>query len=120
MATTYEHPQLEGLPVLSTISSAEDVKITDVDRDSKDGALDEKDVYSPSVDSGSKEFDDAKYVNGEPVITTGKDVSRFAVDLRDDEDPAITFRSMVLGTVFAGLGAALVQVYLHHNSPLSI
>ena len=50
------------------------------------------------------------YVKGEPVITTGLDVSRFLVDTRDDGDPAITFRSMVIGTVFAGLGAALCQV----------
>lgn len=51
-----------------------------------------------------------KYVNGEPVITTGQDVSNFLFDIRDDGDPALTFRSFVLGTVFAGLGAALCQV----------
>lgn len=50
------------------------------------------------------------FVNGEPVISTGKDVSRFVVDLRDDEDPSLTFRSIVLGSVFAGLGATLYQV----------
>jgi len=48
--------------------------------------------------------------NGEPVITTGQDVSYFAVDLRDDGDQALTFRSIFLGTMFAGMGAALVQV----------
>lgn len=53
---------------------------------------------------------DVQLVNGEPVITTGRDVSRFLVDTRDDGDPALTFRSMFLGTVFAGLGAALYQV----------
>ncbi|PIL26670.1 transporter [Ganoderma sinense ZZ0214-1] len=52
------------------------------------------------------------YVKGEPVITTGLDVSRFLVDTRDDGDPALTFRSLVIGTVFAGLGAALCQIYL--------
>jgi hypothetical protein len=56
--------------------------------------------------------DSVKYVNGEPVITTGKDVSRFAVELRDDGDQALTLRSILLGTVFAGLGAALRQVRL--------
>ena len=58
----------------------------------------------------SLEDDEVSYVNGEPVITTGRDVSRFLVDVRDDGDPALTFRSFVLGTVFAGLGASLVQV----------
>ncbi|TFY79230.1 hypothetical protein EWM64_g4787 [Hericium alpestre] len=50
-------------------------------------------------------------VNGEPVITSGRDISRYIVDLRDDGDPPLTFRSVVLGTVFGGLGAALYQIY---------
>jgi hypothetical protein len=49
-------------------------------------------------------------VNGEPVITNGIDVSKHLVDPRDDEDPPFTFRSVVLGTVIGGLGAALYQV----------
>jgi hypothetical protein len=48
--------------------------------------------------------------NGEPVITTGHDVSRFVVDIRDDQVPALTFRSIVLGTLFGAMGAALSQV----------
>ena len=51
-----------------------------------------------------------QYVKGEPVIANGKDVSRYLVDLRDDEDPPFTFRSFVLGTVIGGLGSALYQV----------
>ncbi|KAF9460047.1 oligopeptide transporter [Collybia nuda] len=51
-------------------------------------------------------------LKGEPVVTTGKDVSRFVVDLRDDGETALTFRSLCLGTVLAGLGAALCQIYL--------
>ena len=66
-----------------------------------------------SVDADEKGCEvDEKLLDedGEPVITTGKDVSYFAVDLRDDGDQALTFRSIFLGTVFAGMGAALVQV----------
>jgi hypothetical protein len=48
--------------------------------------------------------------NGEPIINSGVDVSKFIVDLRDDGDEAVTFRSLALGTVIAGLGAALSQV----------
>lgn len=76
---------------------------------------DEKQAYldpgTASLDSDSI-YSDTVFVNGEPVVTTGKDVSRFVVDLRDDGDPSLTFRSLVLGTVFAGLGAALCQVCL--------
>ena len=73
---------------------------------------DEK-VASP-LDKSSSGLEDAdektQYVNGEPVITSGGDVSRFIVDLRDDQDPPFTFRSVVLGTVIGGLGAAFDQV----------
>ena len=64
-----------------------------------------------NIDENSLE-DDSKqtFHNGEPVIADGRDVSRFVVDIRDDEDPALTFRSMFLGTIFAGMGAALSQV----------
>ncbi|KAF9225684.1 OPT superfamily oligopeptide transporter [Gyrodon lividus] len=55
--------------------------------------------------------DEVVYINGEPVVTTGRDVSRFLVDLRDDGDQALSFRSLFLGTVFAGLGAAICEIY---------
>ncbi|KZV61284.1 OPT superfamily oligopeptide transporter [Peniophora sp. CONT] len=54
---------------------------------------------------------EVRYVNGEPVVQDGKDVSRFVIDLRDDGDEAFTFRGLVLGTIFGGLGAALYQIY---------
>ena len=33
-----------------------------------------------------RENDEVLYLNGEPVITTGRDVSRFLVDIRDTEE----------------------------------
>ena len=72
--------------------------------------VDEK-ILHYNIDGNAYE-DDSNLVlhNGEPIITTGNDVSRFVVDIRDDEDRALTFRSMFLGTIFAGMGAALSQV----------
>jgi hypothetical protein len=84
--------------------------------DEKSVSVDEKEaVLDPDLDkisSGLEDIVDEKprYVNGEPVIANGRDVSRYLVDLRDDEDPPFTFRSAVLGTVIGGLGAALYQV----------
>jgi len=71
---------------------------------------DEKGCEVP--DFGGEGEEKHLYHDGEPVITTGKDVSYFAVDLRDDGDQALTFRSIFLGTMFAGMGAALVQVWV--------
>ena len=56
------------------------------------------------------QFGTTRFVRGEPVITTGADVSNYAVDVRDDGDEALTFRSFSIGTVVAGLGAALAEV----------
>ena len=69
----------------------------------------------PDLDKSTSGFEESvdeepQYVNGEPVINNGRDVSRYLVDLRDDEDPPFTFRAAVLGTVIGGLGAALYQV----------
>ncbi|KAF9492268.1 oligopeptide transporter [Pleurotus eryngii] len=47
----------------------------------------------------------------EHIISTGQDVSRYLVDVRDDGETALTFRSFVIGTIFAGLGATLSQIY---------
>lgn len=68
----------------------------------------------PCVNLGSDEK--ASLLSKEPVITSGEDVSRYLVDTRDDHDPALTFRSLFLGTIFAGLGAALCQVRDSHRN----
>lgn len=63
---------------------------------------------------------DAIFVKGEPVIATGRDVSFYLVDPRDDGDPALTFRSLFIGTIFACLGAALCQIYAFKPVQVSV
>ncbi|EPT05439.1 hypothetical protein FOMPIDRAFT_1027098 [Fomitopsis schrenkii] len=70
------------------------------------GTLEKQASHEASTGDG-----DTSFLKGEPVITTGEDVSKYVVDLRDDMDPAITFRSLFLGTIWAGLGAAVQQIY---------
>ena len=79
-------------------------------QEKKEIILDEKEIQHIIDDNPL--VDDSKPIlhNGVPVITTGHDVSRFVIDIRDDQDPAFTFRSMFIGTMFAGMGAALSQV----------
>lgn len=98
-----ELPTLSGLP-------PEELK-----EKQNDSGSNSVDLADEKLDLDSQVLDDEKpeYRNGEPVITTGRDVSRFVVDLRDDGGDALTVRSIVLGTVFAGMGAALCQVCTH-------
>jgi hypothetical protein len=102
--------------MLSTQHSSFDPPTPDEKPQSVDIMCDEKEAgLNSDLDKYSSGFEDTvgekpQYVNGEPVITNGRDVSRYLVDLRDDEDPPFPFRSAVLGTVIGGLGAALYQV----------
>ncbi|KAF9446473.1 oligopeptide transporter [Macrolepiota fuliginosa MF-IS2] len=77
-----------------------------------DTKIDEKGSVSDDSFIRGDGDEEVQYLNGEPVVTTGKDVSRYVVDIRDDGEAALTFRSLTLGTVFAGLGAAVCEIYL--------
>ncbi|KAG6887980.1 hypothetical protein C0995_011263 [Termitomyces sp. Mi166 len=93
-----------AFPVLSEKVDVKVQQKSDVGDDLKKDAVGSVEVHS--------EDDEVIYLNGEPVVTTGRDVSRFLVDVRDDGEAALTFRSLFLGTVTAGLGASLYQIYL--------
>jgi hypothetical protein len=86
-------------------SSSNDPSFDDIPGDNKEASL-----YLDKSSGFEDEDEKTQYVKGEPVISNGRDVSRYLVDLRDDQDPPFTFRSVVLGTVIGGLGAALYQV----------
>ncbi|TFK71695.1 oligopeptide transporter [Pluteus cervinus] len=104
----------EDLPSPSRSVNEKDSSESVEGKDTSTREFEFSDTKEKALDSVSVDVDDeeVEYVNGEPVVTTGKDVSRFLIDVRDDGDQALTFRSMVLGTVFAGLGAALSQLYV--------
>ena len=104
-------PQLSAAPTGSPGSSIDEkAEIRGLQkRHSSDSSLDHKEKLDEKEDPYAHDSE-VVYVRGEPVISNGRDVSRFLIDTRDDGDPAITFRSLFIGTVFAGLGAALCQV----------
>ncbi|PIG86197.1 OPT peptide transporter Mtd1 [Aspergillus arachidicola] len=56
--------------------------------------------------------DDVLYVKGHPVIRNGADVSKFIVSVRDDGDSSLTFRSIVLGSVFTALSSVITMLYV--------
>ena len=94
----------------------------EVAREFTDHSLDEK--LDEKHDGSIKEAFDPETFDSVPdrerVVTTGRDVSHYVVDLRDDGDPALAFRSLVLGTVIAGLGAALCQIYIFKPVTVSV
>ncbi|KAI2465651.1 putative OPT peptide transporter Mtd1 [Annulohypoxylon bovei var. microspora] len=65
------------------------------------------------VDSEDSHHDDGVvYVKGHPVIRNGIDVSKYLVSCRDDGDPALTFRSIVLGSIFTALSSVITILYI--------
>ncbi|KAF9269595.1 oligopeptide transporter [Marasmius fiardii PR-910] len=92
---------LEGVPDLPSINVRVEHPSNDLDK-----KLDSNEKFGlESSVEGQETY------KGEPIVTTGADVSRLIVDLRDDGDDSITYRSLALGTVIAGLGAAVSQIY---------
>jgi hypothetical protein len=75
----------------------------------------QNDSRTTSVEIADEKVAEPEYRNGVSVIKTGLDISHFVVDIRDDGDEALTFRSIFLGTVFACMGAALSQVSTHSS-----
>ncbi|KAF6807186.1 peptide transporter mtd1 [Colletotrichum musicola] len=63
---------------------------------------------------------DVEYVNGHPVIRNGVDVSKFVVSDRDDGEPALTFRSVVLGTVFTALSSVITMLYTFKPTQMQV
>ena len=61
-------------------------------------------------DQEMRSVDSHPNVNGEPIITTGEDVSNFLVDVHDIGGNALTLRSLVLGSLLSAFGAAVTQV----------
>jgi hypothetical protein len=105
---------------LSSAEPAFDEKVTVAYIDTPS---DDKDATPDSIKSSHDHEDTNErplYVGGEPVITSGRDVSKHLVDLRDDGDPPFTFRSIVLGTVIGALGAALYQVCFSVSGDLDV
>lgn len=101
-----------GLPALVPRNDSS----SDTDEKQNDSGTNSVEITDKKVDTYTQVLDEEakpEYRNGVPVISTGRDISRFVVDIRDDGDEALTFRSIFLGTVFACMGAALGQVSTH-------
>jgi hypothetical protein len=65
-------------------------------------------VVAASED-GENEKSDADSDN--VIIITGEDASKHLLSLRDDKQPALTFRSIVLATILSGFQACMYQIY---------
>ncbi|KAK8877066.1 OPT oligopeptide transporter [Apiospora arundinis] len=66
-------------------------------------------AISPSEVGGIEQEKDR--ASEDVIIITGADAAHHLLPMRDDGDPAITFRGMVLATIFSGFQAVMYQIY---------
>ena len=79
--------------------------------DGKSFAADVKAVPLATTESSSEETVDLN-VDPDRIIITGTDAANHLLSLRDDFDPAITFRGLFLGTILSAFQAVMYQIYL--------
>jgi hypothetical protein len=78
------------------------------DSDSQDG----KDILSEPTRKGIKpELSALDLDDPDKIIKSGADAAQYMLSDRDDGDPAVTMRSMVIGTAFAAFYASNSQIY---------
>ena len=78
------------------------------DLDSQDG----KDVVPELAGKGvGPELLDLDLDDPDKIIKSGADAAQYMLSDRDDGDPAVTVRSMVIGTAFAAFYASISQIY---------
>lgn len=81
------------------------ITVNDTDTDNKVGDINPDSKRVPNI--SDSEDDDREDV----IIVTGADASAHLLSIRDDRDPALTFRGMFLATVLAGFQATMCQIY---------
>lgn len=97
-------------PLIRPKTKTDDLAVDSDDEklgDSVVGGLSPEKENEPTVpELLGQDFDDP-----EKIIKSGADAAQYMLSDRDDGDPAVTFRSMVLGTAFAAFYASISQIY---------
>ena len=73
--------------------------------DSKDNVLTTESKESHAL----SDSDDGR--SGDVIIITGADAAAHLLPLRDDGEPALTFRSLILATALSAFQAVMTQIY---------
>lgn len=75
-------------------------------------------ITTTSVSDGD-DGNESEIGSEDAIIVTGADAAAHLLSLRDDGDPAITFRGIVIATVLSGFQAVINQIYMVSQSNLS-
>ncbi|KAH7089561.1 OPT oligopeptide transporter protein-domain-containing protein [Paraphoma chrysanthemicola] len=73
--------------------------------------LDKKGALDPEIKAALPEYDVSERDDDEHIIITGADAAAHLLPMRDDFDPALTFRSLFLATGLSAFQAVMYQIY---------
>jgi len=76
----------------------------------KDGALVLDNEIKAGISNGDDDHDNGSD-NNDAIIVTGADAAQHLLSLRDDGDPALTFRSLLLASGLSAFQAVVSQIY---------
>lgn len=72
-------------------------------------AVDDASADANIHDNNKEKDNDAN--SDDAIIITGADAARYLLPMRDDGDPALTFRSLLLSSGLAAFQAVMYQIY---------
>lgn len=76
------------------------------------GEFDEKKgVLEPEISDALPSHDGTEHDDEDHIIVTGADAAAHLLPMRDDHEPALTFRSIFLATILAAFQAVVYQIY---------
>jgi hypothetical protein len=76
-----------------------------------DGELEKKGVLEPEITPALPSYDSAERDDEDHIIITGADAAAHLLPMRDDLEPALTFRSIFLATILSAFQAVVYQIY---------
>jgi hypothetical protein len=76
-----------------------------------DGDSDKKGVLEPEIKAALPSYDSADEDDDNHIIVTGADAAAHLLPMRDDQEPALTFRSIFLATILSAFQAVVYQIY---------
>lgn len=77
----------------------------------RDGNLGKKGVLEPEIIPALPSYDSSERDDEDHIIITGADAAAHLLPMRDDLEPALTFRSIFLATILSAFQAVVYQIY---------
>ena len=109
-------PGIEGKTTVAPTHEAVNA-FTDEKHRLAEGNVDEKAVLEPEIKGALAPYDSHDGDSDDHIIVTGADAAAHLLPMRDDHDPALTFRSLFLATCLSAFQAVVFQIYQVRSLP---